>query len=293
MFEHGRLLPAVAACCLALLVTSACGPESAPEESRVFGDVQAFEGTPVALDHGTVNSDVSGGESEGAIPAARFVSNVPAEASELPYLVMPVVTWPGFGDSAGAERIGGLVHGGLDLMLAGRTDVFAPCDGEVLQAGATQTYGGFVIVDCNQGWTAVVGLLDEYAVASGDIVRAGESRIGIAGNHATELHLEIRFAQWSIDPLTVFDLAVVPGTPRPVTPTPTAAPTATPRPRGPSGAATAEPTGEVPSPGANTPAPTTTPSLTPTPSNTPTPAPTSTPTPRPEPPTPTPLPRAF
>ena len=260
----------------------------------MFGDIQQVSGTAVALERGATNAAVSEGESEGAIPATRLAEGLPAEASPAPYLVMPVVGWTGMGDGPGERRIGDLVHGGVDLLLAGRADVFAPCDGTVLQAGATSTYGGFVLADCSEGWTAVVGLLDEYAVVSGDEVRAGETRIGIAGSHANELHVEIRFAHWSVDPLLVFDVAIVPGTPRPVTPTPTPEPTWTPRPQVGGGGPAPDPTEEPTAPSVeNTPRPTATPTETPTPSNTPTPGPTSTPTPRPEPPTPTPLPMAF
>jgi hypothetical protein len=271
---------------------AACGGDS-PRESRVFGEFIGVEGPTVSPTDEDVEAVEAGGKSEGAVPVSYIAREIPGEAGLRPWLVMPIMAWTGTGDDHGAARIGGLVHGGLDLMLDGPVDVYAMCDGQVAQTAATVTYGRFIIVECEDSWSTVVGLLDSFSVVPGADVRAGETIIGSAGSGGRALHVEVRAGNRSIDPRAALDFAIVPGTPRPVTPTPTATATNTATPFVPPPTARATVEEPVASATPVPPSATALSSSTPSATQTLTPGPTSTPTPKALPPTPTPLPQAF
>ncbi|MEZ4492240.1 MAG: M23 family metallopeptidase [Dehalococcoidia bacterium] len=284
-----RFAGGTAALVLSLSSLGCSGSET--RESRVFGEFLGVEGPTVATAAGSVETVEAGASTEAAIPASYLG---PANLATRPWLAMPIASWAGEGDRYRAARVGGLVHGGIDLLLAGPTLVFAMCDGHIVQAAATSTYGRFVIVECDDGWMTVTALLDTFTVTTGGAAVAGVTVLGAAGETGAALHVEVRFEDAAVDPHTVLDFSVVPGTPRPTTPTPI--PTSTPAVVVPRPTSKVDDTPAAPAPSA-TATPTTertaTPTATPSPSNTPTPAPTPTPTPRPRPPTPTPLPQAF
>lgn len=232
-------------------------------------------------------------EEEGAVALPDAANAVVAQALDSGgRFSLPLAAWIRVTDRYGAPRGNGLVHGGIDLAVAGHVPVLAACQGVVLSASYSGTYGNHVIVDCGDGWTTLYGHLSAMTVDAGDRVgkTTGIGRSGSTGYSTGEhLHFEIRYHGTPLNPEAYLDFKIAPGTPL------SDGPIVFPRnPR--SGEPGGSTTGTGPSPTVP-PAPTSTPTATntPTPTATPTPTSTPTPTPTPRPPTatPTPTPRPI
>ena len=292
---------------LAILAVSAGASEPAPAPPSEAGDlpVQDFSSNATsvsrtALPGGPPLSPAAGAETpvpasptiardnEGAVALPTGSAAVVAQAVDSGgRFSLPLVDWIRVTDRYGAPRGNGLVHGGIDLAVAGHVPVLAACEGTVLSAAYSGTYGNHVLVDCGDGWSTLYGHLSSMTVESGDRVgrNTGLGRSGSTGYSTGEhLHFEIRYQGTPVNPEAYLDFKIAPGTPL------SSGPIVFPRdPRsGEPGSAALPPDSSPTVP----PTPTATPTVTntPTPTATPTPTNTPTPTPTPRPPTPTPTP---
>ena len=95
---------------------------------------------------------------EGAVPSsATGADSLPAAGASSARFVMPLKAWTAVTDRFGAPRGEGLVHGGIDLALNDQpqSQVYAACDGVLLNSANSATYGNYVVVDCADGWTTL------------------------------------------------------------------------------------------------------------------------------------------
>lgn len=198
-----------------------------------------------------------------------------------PTFVTPLRTKGRVIDGFGTARGAGFVHAGLDVSPgSGAFEVVAACEGSVMGADRSGTYGDFVVIDCGNGWKTLYANMSSIQVRAREKAAAGQTVVGVAQD---SFHFELRWADSPVDPTRWINIEAGPPLP---TPTPTAAATATP-----AKAATTAPTA-TPSSDSGGAAPTATPvpptpTATPTTVPTPTPVPTATPTPRPVKKTPT------
>ncbi|MCA9830177.1 MAG: peptidoglycan DD-metalloendopeptidase family protein [Dehalococcoidia bacterium] len=295
---------------LAILAVSAVASESQPATPTGTPGTEA-PGSPAAAASraartGTAPPSASAG-AETPIPASPTIAREDEGAVALPSgsaaavaqavdsggrFTFPLVDWVRVTDRYGAPRGNGLVHGGIDLAVSGHVPVLAACEGAVVSAAYSGTYGNHVVVDCGDGWSTLYGHLSAMTVEVGDHVgkNTGLGRSGSTGYSTGEhLHFEIRYYGTPFNPESYLDFKIAPGTPL------SDGPIVFPRnPR------SAEP-GAVDDSSEATPTLEPTPTSTPTPTKTPTPTatptvtntPTPTPTPRPPTPTPTPTPRPI
>lgn len=84
--------------------------------------------------------------------------------------------------------------------------VYAVRDGRVIFVGGDPccSYGHYVVVEHDQGWTSLYAHFDEFAVRPGDYVTQGQ-RIGTSGetgkSRGPHLHFELRSWGTPVDPL--------------------------------------------------------------------------------------------
>jgi murein DD-endopeptidase MepM/ murein hydrolase activator NlpD len=97
-------------------------------------------------------------------------------------------------------------HPGIDIAVPKGSVVRAAGGGIVLQAGAQEEYGNFVLLEHPEGYQSLYGHLSRIVAVQGTRVRAGEV-IGLSGNtghsSAPHLHFEIRLHGVSVDPGTL------------------------------------------------------------------------------------------
>jgi len=97
-------------------------------------------------------------------------------------------------------------HPGIDIAVPVGNLVRAAGGGIVLQTGAQEEYGNFVLLEHPTGYQSMYGHLSRILAVQGMRVRAGEV-IGLSGNtgrsSAPHLHFEIRHDGVSIDPGTM------------------------------------------------------------------------------------------
>lgn len=135
-----------------------------------------------------------------------------AEASGMaadPDFTAPVVqgrTSSRFGPAAPGPN-GPRNHTGQDIAAPAGTPVTAPAGGRVTYAGndynGQESWGNVVEIDHGGGWTTVYAHLQDYAVAPGDAVRAGQSiaRVGTSGvATGPHLHVEVHRDGERLDP---------------------------------------------------------------------------------------------
>lgn len=98
-------------------------------------------------------------------------------------------------------------HTGQDIAAPSGTPVTAPAGGRVTYAGndynGQESWGNVVEIDHGGGWTTVYAHLQDYAVAPGDAVRAGQSiaRVGASGvATGPHLHVEVHRNGERLDP---------------------------------------------------------------------------------------------
>ncbi|MBI1233822.1 MAG: peptidoglycan DD-metalloendopeptidase family protein [Alphaproteobacteria bacterium] len=135
-----------------------------------------------------------------------------AEASGMaadPDFTAPVVqgrTTSRFGPAAPGPD-GPRNHTGHDIAAPAGTPVTAPAGGRVTFAGSGYNgqagWGNVVEIDHGGGWTTVYAQLQDYAVAPGDTVRAGQviARVGSSGvSTGPHLHVEVHRDGERLDP---------------------------------------------------------------------------------------------
>ena len=97
-------------------------------------------------------------------------------------------------------------HPGIDIAVAVGSVVRAAGGGVVLQTGAHEEYGNFVILEHPEGYQSMYGHLARILAVQGARLNAGEV-IALSGNtgrsSAPHLHFEIRLNGVSIDPGTL------------------------------------------------------------------------------------------
>jgi murein DD-endopeptidase MepM/ murein hydrolase activator NlpD len=97
-------------------------------------------------------------------------------------------------------------HPGIDIAVPVGSLVRASGGGVVLQTGAHEEYGNFVLLEHPEGYQSMYGHLSRILAVQGSRVRAGEviARSGNTGrSSAPHLHFEIRHNGVSIDPGTM------------------------------------------------------------------------------------------
>ncbi|MFV0534049.1 MAG: M23 family metallopeptidase [Cumulibacter sp.] len=90
----------------------------------------------------------------------------------------------------------GTFHSGIDLAAEVGTPVYSATSGVVIAAGAASGFGQWVVIDPGtDGWYLIYGHVDQYFVAAGQQVTAGQ-QIATVGNRGQStgphLHFEIR-----------------------------------------------------------------------------------------------------
>jgi murein DD-endopeptidase MepM/ murein hydrolase activator NlpD len=97
-------------------------------------------------------------------------------------------------------------HPGIDIAVPRGSVVRAAGGGIVLQTGAQEEYGNFVLLEHPEGYQSMYGHLLRILAVQGTRVRAGEV-IALSGNtgrsSAPHLHFEIRLNGVSVDPGTL------------------------------------------------------------------------------------------
>lgn len=165
---------------------------------------------------------------EGAVgpPESNFVA--PDPASSAGRFQPPLELWTTTLDAYGAPRREGLIHGGIDIGLEGRggSPLKAPCAGIVSEAGANDSYGQFVTLDCGDGWSSTLGFVGEVRATVGSRVQHSDV-IALSDSTGSHVHLELRYNGTPVDPALYMDLPEVP-VPTPLPGTPTATPSSTP-----------------------------------------------------------------
>ena len=97
-------------------------------------------------------------------------------------------------------------HMAIDLAAAEGAPVRATADGVVKQRGDDRQYGRFLLLKHGQGYESYYGHLQDWNVAKGDSVQAGQTIawVGTTGKStAPHLHFEIRKNGQRIDPAKV------------------------------------------------------------------------------------------
>lgn len=98
-------------------------------------------------------------------------------------------------------------HDGLDMVAPWGSPVLAARDGTVALTGYHAIYGKYVVIDHPGGYTTMYGHLQDYRVAKGQSVLAGDQigRLGNTGQSTgAHLHFEIQFEGKAQDPLKYF-----------------------------------------------------------------------------------------
>jgi septal ring factor EnvC (AmiA/AmiB activator) len=104
-----------------------------------------------------------------------------------------------------------IVREGVRIRASEAAPVFPVMSGKVIYAGPFRTYGNVVIVDHEQGFFTIYGLLENIAVSKNEAVtpssplgRAGQDTQAVSGKADTDysaVYFEIRLGAESIDPL--------------------------------------------------------------------------------------------
>lgn len=101
-------------------------------------------------------------------------------------------------------------HYGLDIAAAGGTPIGVIADGEVLETGVSASYGNYVVVSHEDGFTSLYAHCSEVTAAAGSLVRMGDqiALVGATGRATgNHLHLEIWKNNNAVDPSSFVDYA--------------------------------------------------------------------------------------
>lgn len=140
-----------------------------------------------------------------ADPVVRGLISTPAfDRSAIPSL------WPvhgqitgGFGERLDPMSGEGEYHWGIDISARKGTDVEAPGDGVVIEAGRAPGYGKEIVLDHGNGITTKYGHLSEIDVVVGQAVREGQiiGAVGMTGKATgPHLHYEVLVHQTPVNP---------------------------------------------------------------------------------------------
>lgn len=180
-------------------------PLASEDASAAFGAVAAEDST-----------DGMGGQSPAVLPVAEVgnsssevqklfkseritAERAEAEAARLaaereanrPKFVKPA---EGNFTSGFGGRWGG-THYGIDLANSIGTPILAAADGQVIEAGYASGFGQWVRIQHDDGTVTVYGHVEEYYVAEGEWVKAGEE-IAAMGNEGFSTGPHLHFEVW-------------------------------------------------------------------------------------------------
>ena len=102
----------------------------------------------------------------------------------------------------------GRLHSGIDLAADRGDSVYSVCDGRVIRAGVSGSYGRLAVVRCSESITVYYTHLDSLDVTKGETVSRGQiiGRAGSSGNATgPHLHLEIRYRGKAKNPAQFID----------------------------------------------------------------------------------------
>jgi murein DD-endopeptidase MepM/ murein hydrolase activator NlpD len=104
----------------------------------------------------------------------------------------------------GERKKGERMHEGLDLGGRHGDNIYASCDGRVVDVAFVKGYGKTVVVYHGGGWSSLYAHLSKYKVKRGQVLKAGDV-LGLMGRtgraQANHLHFEIRKGSDPLDPL--------------------------------------------------------------------------------------------
>lgn len=136
--------------------------------------------------------------------AAEEAARLEAEAQEAVQPVVGGVLVPGATLTSTYGMRWGTLHAGIDLAAPIGTPIHAAMGGTVQRAGPATGFGLAVYVLQDDGSVAVYGHINEFFVAAGQRIEAGE-HIADVGNRGDStgphLHFEVRVGQQPYDPI--------------------------------------------------------------------------------------------
>ena len=140
------------------------------------------------------------GAANAAPPPASKPDEAPAASEPAAGFIWPVDGWIVQGRWAGHPT-------GIDVGAATGDPVFATRAGKVIFAGGDPccSYGNYIIIQHDEGWTSLYGHLSAFHVKLGDDVKQGEriGSIGMTGHtDGPHLHFELRSYGGVVDPLS-------------------------------------------------------------------------------------------
>ncbi|RVW10766.1 M23 family metallopeptidase [Prescottella agglutinans] len=165
----------------------------APTAQQIIESVKSFEipaGMPQVeqvVDDFTAAAEASFGSSgsmSGSLSAPRAVKPVSGTLTS------------DFGPRWGSH------HGGLDIAAPIGTPIYAAADGVVVDAGPASGYGLWVRVKHDDGSTTIYGHINDYQVAVGQQVVAGQ-QIATVGNRGQSTGPHLHFEVWNANGVKV------------------------------------------------------------------------------------------
>jgi len=130
--------------------------------------------------------------------AASPVPTQPPAASSVPFI------WPADGDVS--QAMTPKHPSGIDVAAPIGSEVRAVRDGEVFFVGGDPccSYGNFIVIGHDDGWSSVYGHLSTFLVQAGDLVEQGQA-IGLSGEtgyvNGPHVHFELRSSGRPVNPL--------------------------------------------------------------------------------------------
>ncbi|SFC85330.1 M23 family metallopeptidase [Pseudoalteromonas denitrificans] len=98
------------------------------------------------------------------------------------------------------------MHKGIDMAGWIKTEIFSPASGKIKRAGKNGSYGNFIEIDHQNGFTTRYGHLYKIKVKSGQYINKNDI-IGLMGSTgrstSTHLHYEVMFNNKTINPLKI------------------------------------------------------------------------------------------
>lgn len=95
------------------------------------------------------------------------------------------------------------MHNGIDFGSGMNVDVYSAADGRVKLAQYSNSFGNWIIIEHDNGYSSIYAHLNSFQVKKGDMVKKGD-RIGLTGNTGRttgpHLHYEVRLYGTPVDP---------------------------------------------------------------------------------------------
>ncbi|MBQ7010519.1 MAG: M23 family metallopeptidase [Clostridia bacterium] len=146
----------------------------------------------------------------GASSAAEYIAAPPESAPEKLFGIMPAFGTVisgfsyrdnplyGFGESARFE-----FHKGIDIPLVKGTELVAFADGTVCEAGESDSYGIYLIIDHGGGYKSLYAHMSKIVRGTGAVVKQGDV-VGLSGDSGrvtgAHLHFELHKDGVPVDP---------------------------------------------------------------------------------------------